>query len=88
MSSTASSFVLLQAAALLRLWTKEHTNSWIKLATHYRSSTKLEGETRKVETDRVAVGTFSGEGLSPVFQERAPWSIMDETNKAREHKKA
>ena len=48
----------------------------------------LSGETRKVETDRVAVGTFSGEGLSPVFQERAPWSIMDETNKAREHKKA
>ena len=31
---------------------------------------------------------LSGEGLSPVFQERAPWSIMDETNKAREHKKA
>ena len=48
----------------------------------------LSGETRKVETDRVAVGTFSGEELSPVFQERAPWSIMDETNKAREHKKA
>ena len=48
----------------------------------------LSGETRKVETDRVAVGTVSGEGLSPVFQERAPWSIMDETNKAREHKKA
>ena len=48
----------------------------------------LSGETRKVETDRVAVGTFSGEGLSPVFQERAPWSIMHETNKAREHKKA
>ena len=37
----------------------------------------LSGETRKAETDRVAVGTFSGEGLSPVFQERAPWSIMD-----------
>ena len=50
--------------------------------------TDLSVETRKVETDRVAVGTFSGEGLSPVFQERAPWSIMDETNKAREHKKA
>ena len=48
----------------------------------------LSGETRKVETDRVAVGTFSGEGLSPVFQERAPWSIIDETNKATEHKKA
>ena len=48
----------------------------------------LSGETRKVETDWVAVGTFSCEGLSPVFQERAPWSIMDETNKAREHKKA
>ena len=47
----------------------------------------LSGETRKVETDRVVVGTFSGEGLSPVFQERAPWSIMDEINKAREHKK-
>ena len=48
----------------------------------------LSGEIRKVETDRVAVGTISGEGLSLVFQERAPWSIMDETNKAREHKKA
>ena len=48
----------------------------------------LSGETRKAETDRVAVGTFSDEGLTPVFQERAPWSIMDETNKAREHKKA
>ena len=34
------------------------------------------------------VGTFSGEGLSPVFQERSPWSVMDETNKAKEHKKA
>ena len=41
--------------------------------------TNLSGETRKVET----------EGLPPVFQERSPWSIvMDETNKAREHKKA
>ena len=48
----------------------------------------LSGEIRKVETDRVAVGTISGEGLSLVFQERAPWSIVDETNKAREHKKA
>ena len=56
--------------------------------THLASSLNLSGETRKVETDRVAVGTFSGEGLSPVFQERAPWSFMDETNKAREHKKA
>ena len=28
----------------------------------------LSGETRKVEMDRVAVGTFAGEGLSPVFQ--------------------
>ena len=43
----------------------------------------MSGETRKVETDRVAVGTFSGEGLSPVFQERSPWSVMDETNKAK-----
>ena len=48
----------------------------------------LSGETRKVETDRVAVGAVSGEGLSPVFPERAPCSIMDESNKAREHKKA
>ena len=48
----------------------------------------MSGETRKVETDRVAIGTFSGEGLSPVFQERNPWLIMDEINKAREHKKA
>ena len=39
-------------------------------------------------TDQVAVGTVSGEGLSPVFPERAPCSIMDESNKAREHKKA
>ena len=29
--------------------------------------THLSGETRKVETDRVAVGTFSGEGLCPVW---------------------
>ena len=57
---------------------------------HMRASISqhLSGETRKVETDRVAVGTFSGEGLSPVFQECASWSIMDDTNKAREHKKA
>ena len=48
----------------------------------------LSGEIRKVETDRVAVETFSGEGLSPVFQERSPWSVMDESNKAKEHKKA
>ena len=38
--------------------------------------------------DRAIVGTFSDEGLSPLFQEHSPWSIMDETNKAREHKKA
>ena len=36
------------------------------------SRSHLSKETRKVETDRVAVGTFSGEGLSPVFQERSP----------------
>ena len=32
--------------------------------------------------------TKGRDGLSPVFQERSPWSIMDETNKAKEHKKA
>ena len=26
--------------------------------------------------------------LSPVFQKRAPWFVMDQTNKAKEHKKA
>ena len=28
---------------------------------------------RKIETDRVIVKTFSGEGLSPIFQKRTPW---------------
>ena len=51
----------------------------------------LSGETRKIETDRVAVGTFSSEGLFPVsseglfpvFQERFPWSIIDKNQQSQ-----
>ena len=42
---------------------------WFNPRLSLKVVTHLSGETRKVETDRVAVGTFSGEGLSLVFQE-------------------
>ena len=51
-------------------WPTENISEVLRQLQSYN----LSGETRKVETDRVAVGTFSGEGLSPGFQERSPWS--------------
>ena len=40
------------------------------------------GEIRKIETDRVAIGTFSAKRLIPVFKEYFPCSIIDTYNQS------
>ena len=81
-----SSFVPTSAVKIICTLAFPHGTPPPLLELYGKHATNLSGETRKIETHRVVVGTFSGEGLSPVFQERS--SIMDKTNKAREHKKA